>query len=208
MIRAGSYTASALLLLGASMALVACGSTGPIGAKWSGTTRGEIRQVDDMGRRLPFTTAHRNRWSSANDGTSYEACTAIGNSELRSLGFDAASVRDAAGTDGQTIRGCAWISNDRAWQISQVVGNSDSLAEDRARNSTAADTWLADVPIDGRLVGVHHDTTGWSCDTYVQVEKAGAYTLVTHSMRPHPSIEEICAKALEFTEATIGKMPP
>ncbi len=67
--------------------------------------------------------------------------------------------------------------------------------------------WLPDILIDGRVVGVHRFTNGANCDTYVQSGMAAVNTMVIHHGSPHPAPEEICAKAIEFTRATIGKMP-
>lgn len=177
----------------------------------SASTSGAVRQTDDAGRRLPFETTHAHRWNSRNDGTPYEPCTAIGLDDLAVLGLDEKSVRDAAGTDGQTLRGCAWTSETAGgrpeWSMSQFVGDSESLASDKSRKSTSIDIWLSDVVLDGRAVGVHRTTNGLNCDTYVQSGGAAVNTLVMHHGSPHPAPEEICAKAIEFTRVTIGKMP-
>ncbi|MEZ5210681.1 DUF3558 family protein [Gordonia sp. (in: high G+C Gram-positive bacteria)] len=172
---------------------------------------GVIRQTDARGRHLPFDTKHPHRWNGGNNGTTYEPCTDVGSKELVALGVDASTVRDAAGTDGQTLRGCVWIvrSSDGGsdWSISQIVGNSPTLAMDKRRKSTPIDVWLPDVNLDGRVVGVHRTRSGLNCDTYVQSGGAAVNTIALHLGSPHPAPEEICAKAIEFTRATIGKMP-
>ena len=43
--------------------------------------------------------------------------------------------------------------------------------------------------------------------TYVQAGHAGISTLVIHHGVPHPPIDEVCERAIEFTKATIDKMP-
>jgi hypothetical protein len=169
-----------------------------------------IRQTDAQGRRLPFDTVLPHRWSSANDGTDYEPCTALTADELSALGIDPGTVRDAAGTDGQTLRGCDWryqSSGRQLWGLAQIVGNSPSLAADKSKKSVPTDVWLDDRLIDGRRVGVHHFSSNGDCDTYVQSGRAAINTIVTYNGLPLPPIEDICAKAIEFTEATIGKMP-
>ena len=168
------------------------------------------RQLDDHGTPLPFRTSKVNRWNSANNGTSYEPCTALTQFELTRLGIDVSSVRDAAGTDGQTLRGCAWkafrVDGAVPWSISQFVGNSQSLADDKNLHSTADDVWLPDISIDARRVGVHRWLGDSSCDTYVQSGAAAVNTMVVyHGDSPPPS--EICDRALAFTRATISKMP-
>lgn len=174
-------------------------------------TREAIRQTDDQGRRMPFETKHDRRWNRANDGSPYEPCTALSSLELHSLGVDASTVRDAAGTNGQTLRGCRWnaLSTGRPipWSISQFVGNSEGLADDKKRRSTAIDVWFDDVVVEGRVVGVHRMRDGFTCDTYVQSGRAGVSTLVVHLGPTLPPPAEICDRALEFTRATISKMP-
>ncbi|MFM9378526.1 DUF3558 family protein [Gordonia sp. VNK21] len=199
-------------------AAVACGSKGGMAVKASenpaqsvpSAENTEIRQVDDLGRRLPFETRHAHRWNPANNGTVYEPCTALTVRELESLGVAASTVRDAAGTDGQTLRGCTWdyrAGSLADWRISQFVGNSASLSAEKERASTAVDIWLPDVLIGERAVGVHHFSDGSSCDTYVQSGRAAVTTLVTHVSLPHPPSDEICARAIAFTRATIAEMP-
>lgn len=170
------------------------------------------RQTDDLGHRLPFVTHSRNRWNSANDGTAYEPCTAISDVGLSRLGVDPSTVRDAAGTDGQTLRGCAWrysrIAGDPwGWSASQFVGNAESLASNKERYSSTADVWLPDEVLGGRQVGVHLTRNMSDCDTYVQSGRAGVYTQVVYIGKAPPPPSEICDRALAFTAATISKMP-
>ncbi|WP_366929058.1 DUF3558 family protein [Gordonia sp. (in: high G+C Gram-positive bacteria)] len=167
------------------------------------------RQLDDDGQRLPFDTRHPHRWNSANSGTRYEPCTAMRADELEKLGVDPASVRDAAGTDGQTLRGCIWNystgEGSKQSRVSQIVGNSPSLAADKALNSGPSDIWLADRAIEDRVVGLVRASDGYSCATYVQSGRAAVDTIVSVVGKVSPS--EICDRALEFTRATISKMP-
>lgn len=170
-----------------------------------------VRQTDDLGQILPFVTKHSRRWSRANDGTSYEPCTAVEDAHLLAIGIEPTSVRDAAGTDGQTLRGCTWdaflVDGRRSWSLSQFVGNSPSLESDKRRKSSAGDVWLPDLEIDNRVVGVHRWSGGDDCATYVQSGRAAVDTLVLYLGSAHPAPEEICAKAIAFTRATIGKIP-
>lgn len=171
-----------------------------------------IRQTDDHGTRLPFDTRHPNRWSRANNGSTYEPCTALGANDLRLQGLDPATVEDAAGTDGQTLRGCVWASFRELdglpdWSISQFVGNSGGLQEYKRRYSSLRDIWAPDKSVAGRTIGVHRSEVPNSCDTYVQSGRAGVHTVVSHHGLNRPDPAEICAKAIEFTRATIAKMP-
>ncbi|WP_440713580.1 DUF3558 family protein [Gordonia sp. FQ] len=171
----------------------------------------EIRQRDAQGRLLPFTTVFRHRWNSANDGTPYEPCTALDSAGLVALGVEPQSVKDVAGTDGQTARGCMWrygtATAGRGWAVVQAVGNSPSLAADKRKRHIETDLWLPDLVIDGRVVGLHQSALGGTCDTYVQSGKAAVSTLVSVS-DPEATLDEICERALAFTRATIGQMPP
>ncbi|WP_372491675.1 DUF3558 family protein [Gordonia zhenghanii] len=177
----------------------------------AGAPSPSIRQVDDAGTALPFETKHSRRWGPANNGTTYEPCTALQRTQLTSLGINPTTASDAAGTDGQTLRGCDWkYANGNYqdhWNLSQFVGNSPGLDFAKTRRSGGTNEWLPDVGIAGRQVGVHIYTTGDQCDTYVQSRGASVITMVTHYGQSQPPINEICDRALAFTRATIGKMP-
>lgn len=163
----------------------------------------------DQARNLPFDTNFPNRWNSANDGSAYEPCNAL-RVDLVELGIDPDSVSDAAGTDGQTARGCEWRYLDDSpvahWTVSQVVGNSSGLAREKARVSGNADVWLPDLRIGGRTVGVHFVKAGGDCDTYVQSGKAAVSTIVV-TLDTDVPVSEICDRAIAFTSATIDKIP-
>ncbi|MFC0314985.1 DUF3558 domain-containing protein [Gordonia phosphorivorans] len=158
---------------------------------------------------LPFSSPFKNRWNSANDGTEYEPCVALSTFELERIGVQTDSVRDAAGTDGQTLRGCTWdferASDGGRWVVSQMVANSVGL--DTYRQKYAADHWLPDRQISGRRVGITEAGSLGECMTYVQSGGAGITTLVLHHRLPHPPVHEVCDRAIEFTKATIDKMP-
>ena len=91
--------------------------------------------------------------------------------------------------------------------LMQAVGDSTSLAGYRSKHSTR--TWRTDEDelVDGRIVGVASKPALGDCMTYVQLDEASIQTFVIHQRLPHPPIDQICEKALEFTRATIGKMP-
>ncbi|MBM7366940.1 hypothetical protein JOC45_001632, partial [Gordonia hydrophobica] len=61
--------------------------------------------------------------------------------------------------------------------------------------------------VGSRTVGVHYTTSGFYCATYVQSGAAAVDTMVTALGQPHPPPSQICDRALEFTRATIAKMP-
>ncbi|MFT3663300.1 MAG: DUF3558 family protein [Gordonia sp. (in: high G+C Gram-positive bacteria)] len=169
-----------------------------------------IRQTDSNGRRLPFDTVHPNRWSEANGGSEYEPCTALSSVELAELEVDASSVRDAAGTDGQTLRGCVWKYSSSAvkgWTVSQIVGNSRGLDFDKRLKSVSADIWMPDIVIEGRIVGMHRLQGGFDCDSYVHSGRAAVNTIVMKSSSSSANPGEICARVLDFTRATIRRIP-
>lgn len=201
------------LALVAPVGFVACSMEDSAGALTGSTVPFlAARQTDARGIGLPFVNTFRSRWNSANDGTDYEPCTALSKQELSEIGVDQGSVKDAAGTDGQTLRGCAWkylneLDSVSRWRISQFVGNSASLKDDKERRSGSFESWLPDVSVAGRVVGVHQTRSGDNCDTYVQSGLAAVSTLVTFSGPTLPPPSEICDRALEFTRATISKMP-
>ena len=159
---------------------------------------------------LPFGTTFTQRWNERNDGTSYEPCAALDGVALAHMGIDPRSVRDGAGTDGQTARGCRWTyapvnENPTDWIVSQSVGDYTSLMSYQEKYSWRH--WLPNTDLSGRGVGVSGDAELGECLTYVQSGGAGVVTLVVHHGLPHPPVQEVCDRALAFTEATIGKMP-
>lgn len=176
----------------------------------SNAARTATLTVDPRYSSLPFDTTFTKRWNGANDGTAYEPCTALSNEEFADLGVSPDSVSDAAGTDGQTARGCKWHYGDSAsgsrWVVIQIVGNSSGLAAEKRRVAAPANRWLPDLNLGGRPVGVHFREAGGNCETYVQSGAAAVSTIVTtHDDRAAAS--EICDRAIAFTKATIHKIP-
>ncbi|WP_369692263.1 DUF3558 family protein, partial [Gordonia hydrophobica] len=148
--RKGSFQVSLLAL--ASSVIAGCSSHAipTEDQALESSTTVSIRQVDDQGLKLPFETTFSARWNDANDGTKYEPCTAVGARQLAALGVDPASVEDAAGSNGQTLRGCDWDylrvdGGSVRWSVSQFVGNSPSLEHDKRVKSAVTDVWLPDV---------------------------------------------------------------
>ena len=170
-----------------------------------------IRQVDDRGRSLPFETRHSNRWNGRNDGTTYEPCTALLDQGLLALGIDPSSVRDAAGTDGQTLRGCRWeyrdLNSDGAWSVSQIVANAEGIEAVKRIRSSESEIWRDDVVVGGRTIGVLTRPTVGNCGTYVQSGRAVVNTIVFNHGDPPVSMDALCERALEFTRATLDQMP-
>lgn len=169
------------------------------------TISGIPRQTDAQGKRLPFETQFKDRWSRANDGTSYEPCTALNAEQLRRAGVDPLSVEDAATVNGQTLRGCHWkaIDNQR-FTIQQFVGNSESLAAEKRKNRV--DDWQPDQEIDGRTVGVS-GSGETACTVYLQSGGAGVNTQVVYAGWPPQPMSILCDRALSFMKATIHLVP-
>lgn len=164
-----------------------------------------VRQTDADGRQLPFTTQFPDRWSKLNDGTAYEPCTALNSRELTDLGLNPTSVRDAAIANHQTARGCSWELIGSPTSIaSQDTGNSPPLSAYKRQNVILID-WEPDIILDGRIVAIGTWKDQTSCTTNVQ---SGSAIVTTSVSILRASINELCAKAIAFTKATIGKMPP
>ncbi|MFC6469326.1 DUF3558 family protein [Gordonia humi] len=193
-----------------AISVLAVGCSSEALPRTSETSSDTVRQTDSSGVQLPFTTTHDRRWNPANAGTSYEPCTAMHSERLGVLGWAPESVHDAAGTNGQTLRGCVWTSSDvGSWVVDQVVGNSPSLdaAKKRLPNDGFTE-WLEDQRLRARSVGVLVYRDGTRCETYVQSRQAGVRTSVTYTGTATPPIAQVCDRALAFTRATIDKMPP
>ncbi|MGW0037830.1 DUF3558 family protein [Gordonia sp. NPDC003376] len=166
-----------------------------------------IRQTDSHGRPLPFRTEFPNRWSRNNDGSDYEPCTEVADSIIESLGGDPSTVTDVAIADFQTARGCQWLLGPASTpSISQSVGNSSSISEHKAELARIVD-WLPDELINNRSVAVGSIGEG-ECSTLVQSGRAHVVTSYSDLTEAPPPLPTLCAKALEFTRATIDKMPP
>lgn len=167
-----------------------------------------IRQVDDAGRRLPFTTVFPNRWSRNNDGTRYEPCTAASAQILQSLRVDPTTAKDAAAADGQTVRGCRWrYKNESSSRLGQHVGNMNGgvtgISQYKLRYSDFM--WFPDLTLDGRQVGLFSQG-GDACDTLVESGTAFVFTHVALG-RLDDDVTENCNRAIAFTRATIDLMP-
>ena len=174
----------------------------------AGSSTDRPRQTDSRGVPLPFVTEFYDRWNPANSGSTYEPCTALSKSDLLSLGLDPNSVKDAAVVDGQTARGCSWFSVPPTagdLYVHQTVGNSPSLQAYKKKYKNIA-VWRSDLMINGRQVGLEEDVMG-GCTTYVQSAGAGVVTGTTSSGNRKLSLDDQCARALEFTRATIVGIP-
>ena len=165
-----------------------------------------VRQTDDAGRRLPFTTVFPRRWSNGNDGTTYEPCTAADISTLQAAGLDPLSVKDAAIADHQTARGCSWsYTGSNLHSITQIVGNNGPLREYKIENSTSF-VWRSDTSINMRFVAVGSYPQLGECTAMVDSGSAIVFTRMSAYSDP-PPINEICDKAIAFTRATIDQIP-
>lgn len=157
---------------------------------------------------LPFESTFTQRWNSRNDGSSYEPCVSLDAASIADLQVDPDSVSDAAGTDGQTGRGCYWKFQPEVgdlWSVQQGVANSESFDAYKRKNRHR--TWQKGISIGGRNIGISGREELGECLTYVQSRDAGVVSIVVHHRRPHPPINEICDRAIAFTKATINKMP-
>lgn len=164
-----------------------------------------IRQNDDSGRILPFTTTFPDRWSSNNDGTKYEPCTALTNAELVDAGLDPNSVSDIALANRQTVRGCLWEhANLRGSSLSQGTGDAPTFEERMTDRDWYKTSW--DIRIDGRLVMVD-STDRYNCSTTVKSGHASVVTIVMRTADLVP-LKELCDYAIDFTRRTIPRMEP
>ena len=169
------------------------------------STPAPIRQTDDRGKPLPFTTRFPNRWSANNNGTSYEPCTALNDAELTSLGLNPTTVRDVALANHQTARGCIWKYFGKSMGgISQSTGNRPTFEYELTDREWYIRSYT--TTIGGRLAIVNY-WKQFSCFTIVKVENARVTTTANRVLTPTPEAE-LCNLAIEFTKLTIPKMPP
>ncbi|MGK2379011.1 DUF3558 domain-containing protein [Gordonia tangerina] len=191
-----------------ALALSACTASGPATEQPSMTLHSSaIRQTDEAGNALPFENTYPKRWNASNDGTPYEPCTAVDREVAAEIGLDFSTSKDAASVSGQTLRGCRWQYIDEdvsGWRANQVIGDFESLESYKAMNEVF--TWLPEIQIDGRRVGVAHQND-FSCFTYVQSGGSGVVTEALYTGNPNPPLTEICQRAIDLTKATIDKIP-
>lgn len=165
-----------------------------------------IRQTDDNGVKLPFTTTFPRRWNSGNDGTAYEPCNGASPEALKDSGLDVSSAEDAAAADFQTARGCVWKYKEHEYAtLSQTVGNADGLNAYKEQYSVSV-RWQGETSLGGRRVAIGGAPGGKTCETFVA---SGSAIVITSAYFPAsaPPIDEICDKAIAFTRATIDQMP-
>ncbi|MGV9860461.1 DUF3558 domain-containing protein [Gordonia sp. NPDC003425] len=170
------------------------------------STTQSIRQTDAQGRRLPFMTRFPNRWNIGNDGTTYEPCTAVAPSVLVSAGLDPSTAQDAALADFQTLRGCRWLyAGSTLGSVSQIVANAENLDAYKQRQSDVL-RWFPDQSINGRRVAVGAFHAPGMCIAIVASGKSHVASTVSLPTDT-PPIADICAKAVDFTRATIDQIP-
>lgn len=198
-------TGAALVLLSSACATSATPPGSQSSVSRQPHSAASIRQTDDAGLPLPFTTVFPNRWSANNDGTSYEPCTAADEALLAAHNVDPTKVEDIAGADGQTARGCRWILTHPAHgRLMQHVGNFTGSLDDYKTLHTETD-WRQSLTVNGRTVEVSTDDSS-QCTTYLASGTSLVFTTV--AVTNPPSLTEICQLAIDFTRATIDKMPP
>ncbi|WP_414975314.1 DUF3558 family protein [Gordonia sp. (in: high G+C Gram-positive bacteria)] len=204
--RIGKRMRATVVELRVSSILVVIGLTAALLNSCAGREETDRRAWSSREAELPFS-APSNRVNDRSDGTTYEPCVALSSRELLQLGIAPASVKDAAGTPGQSMRGCEWLSANPqdSWAVSQIVINSSGLAD--YKRKYRGDRWSSDEELDGRPVGLTSNAEMEECTTYVQSSNAGVVTVSSAQGRSHPPVDEICQRAIEFTRATIGRMP-
>ncbi|WP_231706752.1 MULTISPECIES: DUF3558 domain-containing protein [Tsukamurella] len=155
---------------------------------------------------LPFTPQHAGRTNERNDGTSFEPCTAYTDEEMRNLGAEPRTLKDAAISVSPNYRGCHWQSGDGIASFSQTLGNEKSLDAYKAKQSYRP--WQPDRVINGRRVIVTtEDRDG--CFASFMSEKAivhSAYSVAVFGT-PSPGLVSECNKAIEWATLAISKAP-
>ncbi|WP_238420999.1 DUF3558 family protein [Gordonia sp. 'Campus'] len=168
-----------------------------------------IRQTDASGRRLPFTTTFPDRWNVNNDETEYEPCTGLQEETLKRNGIVARSVRDAALSNFQTLRGCQWDLVDGQHAVAfQFVGDLSRDVRDLKDYKRENDygVWYPDLVIDGRQVAVNA-TDNVRCEALVVSNHALVTTGFDISYVGGPDIEQVCARAIRLLRESILGIP-
>lgn len=201
-----TVTAAAALALAGAGCNVAGDALPTSGDAAQPTESSTIRQTDDAGNRLPFTTVFPDRWNMNNDGTTYEPCTAVTEPVLLQFKLAPNSVRDAAGANHQTIRGCNWnFADSESNSLTQVAGNGPSLQEYRAKNDPGF-AFLPNVSIQGREVLRFRIAGEFQCTAAVQSGRAQVLTTV-FMFKNTPPVDQLCEIPVNFLRATIDRIP-
>ncbi|MCB1295305.1 MAG: DUF3558 family protein [Gordonia sp.] len=171
-----------------------------------GVPGSSIRQTDARGVALPFVTPFPDRWSTNNDGTTYEPCTALTDAELGDAGLDPATAMDVAVANHQTARGCIWYfhGGPDAGLLSHATGNRPTFEQDMKDRGWYEVSY--DISIKGRLVLVDsRDTT--DCMATVKSGKSPVIVGTSKLFKPIGR-EAVCQRAIDFMKRVIDRMPP
>ncbi|WP_259139822.1 DUF3558 domain-containing protein [Tsukamurella ocularis] len=164
------------------------------------------RTASTSARPLPFMPKFDGRTNERNDGTSFEPCVAYSDDEMRGLGVDPSTIRDAAISESPNYRGCYWQSPDRVSFFSQELGNEKSLDAYKAKQSHRP--WQPDRVINGRRV-ILTTERGTGCFASFMSEKAIVNSAYSIGSRGKPSADLVaeCNKAIEWATLAISKAP-
>ncbi len=170
------------------------------------SSRSSVRQTDARGIALPFVTPFPDRWSTNNDGTSYEPCTALTDAELINAGLDPTTVEDIAVANHQTARGCIWYfhGGPDAGLLSHATGNRPTFEQDIKDRSWYEVSY--DISIKRRHVLVD-SRSATACMTTVKSGKSPVFVRASKLFKPIGR-EAVCQRAIDFMKRVIDRMPP
>lgn len=160
---------------------------------------------------LPFTPSVAERSNRRNDGTSFEPCVAHSPEEIRVLGIDQATMRDAASADSQNYRGCRWELSRRPddrpghWRnwVSQLVGNQPPLPIYKQGHEEIR--WGPDRVSGGRTIAAGTSRSD-ECVVVFSSGRALVVTLLTLDTETRTQTSE-CARAFRFAVLAASKAP-
>lgn len=157
---------------------------------------------------LPFVPKFKERTNERNNQTTFEPCTAYSADEIRAIGIDPASIKDAAFSDSPNFRGCDWRSltaspRDRDYlEYSQIVGKRQTLEEYRRDQSYR--NFREDRIVLGRRIVV--SAMKYDCSATFEVEATTAVTIV-QALYPSPNLTRECDAAVALASLGVSKAP-
>ncbi|WP_234802666.1 DUF3558 family protein [Mycobacteroides salmoniphilum] len=139
--------------------------------------------------------------SSKNNGTTFDPCVAYGPDELRKVGLDPASIKEAEST---LLRGCKWYGSGWRVQIQVLNGSIDRFLDPNLFPGSQP------ITIEGLNGATHRDELGnmRNCAVEIPSQQATVSTIIEVSDPPAlDQIPDACTKAVEVATLTAKKLP-
>ncbi|WP_232785643.1 DUF3558 domain-containing protein [Mycobacteroides chelonae] len=139
--------------------------------------------------------------TSKNNGTTFDPCVAYSPDDLREVGLDPTSIKEAEST---LLRGCKWYGPGWRVQIQVLNGSIDRFLDPTLFPGSRP------ITIDGLNGATHRDEPGnmRNCAVEIPSQQATVSTIIEVSDAPAlDQIPDACTKAVEVATLTAKKLP-